>query len=105
MSLDRVELARALHDEIGRVPGVSRLGGGNGVEASTQYAGGKVVGVSVAGTRIEAQVVACELPVTAVAERVHRAAGLVLLAAGDHRPVRVVITDVDIDSLGRDERG
>lgn len=98
--MNRVELARSLHDAISRVRGVSRLGGGSGVmEVSTQYAYGRVAGVSVAGARVEAQVVVTELPVVAVAERVHKAAARVLRASGDDRPVRVVVTDVDIDSL------
>lgn len=98
MSLNRVELARALHDEIGRVRGVSRLGGGV-VAATTQYAGGTVTGISVAGSRIEVRIVVSELPVTDVAERVHKAAALVLLAAGDERAVRVVVTDLDVETL------
>lgn len=99
MSLNRVELARALAAEIAGVAGVSRLGGGDGVQAATQFPYGKVDGVSVTEARIEARVVADRLPVTEVAQRVHKAAGLVLLAAGDTRPVRVVITDVDVESL------
>ncbi|MGH8876654.1 MAG: hypothetical protein ACRD0P_04815 [Stackebrandtia sp.] len=102
--MNRVELARSLYDAIVRSRGVACLGGG-AVEVSTQYAGGKVPGIAVSGPHVDVHVVAGEVPVTAVAERVHRAAARVLRAAADPREVRVLVTDVDVDSLDRPGRG
>lgn len=88
-------LAGEVRDAVLGVPGVARLAPGSAVEVATQFAGGKVVGVRLAGPVVEVHVVVDALPIGPVADQVQGAAGRVLTAAGDPRPVRVVVTDVD----------
>ncbi|MPZ27939.1 MAG: hypothetical protein GEV12_16385 [Micromonosporaceae bacterium] len=94
MSTD-LHLATRVRDAVLAVPGVARLAGGSAVEVATHYAGGKVVGVRLAGTTVQVHVVVDQLPVPPVADRVESAVREVLAAAGDPRPVQVMVDDVD----------
>ena len=95
--MNRVELARSVHEVVSRLRGISRLDSGP-VDKSTQYAGGRIPGVVVTGDDLDIHVVVDEFPVTAVADRVHAAVGEVLHGVGEHRRVRVFVTDVEVDS-------
>lgn len=88
-------LASAIRDAVLAVPGVARLAPGTAAEAATYFAGGKVVGVRLAGDPVEVHLVLDRLPVPEVAGRVDEAVRQVLARAGDPRPVRVVVEDVD----------
>ena len=102
--MSRAALARSLRDAVVRVPGVTRLAPGGTVEVSTQFAGGKVPGVRISGPTVEVHIAIGRLPVRQVADEVHEVAAQALRDAGDERPVRVVITDIDTESLPRDLR-
>jgi hypothetical protein len=80
------------------VAGVRRSAG-SGVEVATQYRGGRIVGVELADREVTVQVVAERLPLGPLADNVRAAARAVLHAAGDDRPVRVVVDDLDLVSL------
>lgn len=77
------------------VPGVARLAPGTVVEVATHFAGGKVVGVRLAGGTVQVHVVVDQLPVGPVADRVAAAVREVLAGADDPRPVQVMVDDVD----------
>jgi len=87
-------LATAVREATLAVPGVAWLASTAAVEVATYFAGGKVVGVRLAGDTVEVHVVLDRLPVPPVASRVDQAVRQVLAAAGDPRPVRVVVEDV-----------
>ncbi len=99
----REDLAHAAADAALGVPGVARLSPGTGVEVSTQYAGGKVVGVRLTGTEAEVQIVADRVPLPPITDQVAAAVGAVLAAAGDPRHVTVVVAD--IEAAAADRRG
>ncbi|MBA3490089.1 MAG: hypothetical protein H0T78_11240 [Longispora sp.] len=69
------------------------------MEIATHFAGGKVVGVRLASDGIEIQVAVDRLPLVPVIGEIHEAAYRVLSQCGDSRPVRVVVADIDVDSL------
>jgi hypothetical protein len=74
---------------------VARLAPGTAAEVATHFAGGKVVGVRLAGPAVQVHLVVDQLPVPPVADRVGAAVRAVLAAAGDQRPVEVTVQDVD----------
>jgi hypothetical protein len=99
VQVDRAVLAAAVATALTRVPGVARLSPSSGVEVSTQFAGGKVVGVAVRGDAVVAYLVVDRVPVDRVA-RAARAAGEAALAdLGVARRLDLVIDDVDLDRL------
>jgi hypothetical protein len=98
----RVEdVARAVAEAAMAVPGVAALTPGTGVEVSTQFSGGKVVGVRLHGDEVEIHIRADRVPLPAVGREVVAAARRVLAAAGDERRVLVVVDDVVLDALDR----
>ena len=97
----REDLARAVADAVTAVPGVSALVGGPGIEVSTQFSGGKVLGLRLTSDPVEVHIRADRVPLPPVAEAAASAAKTVLTAAGDERAVRVVVVDIVADSLNR----
>jgi hypothetical protein len=98
----RVEdVARAVADAALAVPGVAGLSPGRGIEVSTQFAGGKVIGVRFTGDGVTVAIVADRVPLPRVAGDVTASVRLVLSAMGDGRPVTVVIDDVLPAALSR----
>jgi hypothetical protein len=89
------ELAAAVREAALAVPGVARLAPGTGAEVATHFPGGKLVGVRLAGATVQLHLVVDRLPVPPIAGQVERAVRAVLAGAGDPRPVRVVVEDVD----------
>jgi hypothetical protein len=83
------------------VPGVAALVPGSGVEVSTQFSGGKVLGLRLTSDPVEVHIRADRVPLPPVAEAAATAARTVLAAAGDDRPVRVVVDDIVADALNR----
>jgi hypothetical protein len=100
----REDLAYAIADAARAVPGVADLSSGAPVEVSTQFAGGKVLGVRLRDEFAEVHIVADRAPLHEVAERVAQAVGSVLAAAGQSRPVTVVIDDVTPEAMERRTR-
>ena len=100
----REDVARAVADAVTAVPGVAGLSPGSGVEVSTQFAGGKVVGVRLTGDEVEIHIVADQVPLGRVGDEAAAAARRVLTANGDTRPVIVVIDDVAAEALDRRAR-
>lgn len=98
------DLATAVRDAVLAVPGVARLGG-TAVEVATYFAGGKVVGVRLAGETVHVHVVVDQLPVAPVADRVAEAVQQVLAGADDPRPVEVMVDDVDDAAFRMAARG
>lgn len=88
------ELAGSIRAAALSVPGVHAVASTGPIETATLYAGGKVAGVRVTGSRVRVHVVVGRLPVVAVADQVRSVARTVLLANGDHRAVDVVVDDV-----------
>ncbi|MFC0531719.1 hypothetical protein [Phytohabitans kaempferiae] len=91
------ELAVAVRDAVSAVPGVGRVGSESTVEVGTQYPGGKVPGVRLVGDTVEVHLVVDRLPLQPVVRQARAAARVVLSAAGDPRPVTIVVTDVPDD--------
>lgn len=100
----REDIAHAVADAATAVPGVARLSPGSGVEVATLYAGGKVIGVRLSGEAVEVHIVANTAPLQPVATEVNLAVRRVLGAAGDNRPVNVVVDDVEAAAVNRRER-
>jgi hypothetical protein len=96
----REDLARAIEGAVTDVPGVARLSGGHGVEVSTLFSGGKVVGVRLTADPVELHIVADRVPLPPVVREAAAAARRVLGAAGDDREVTVVVDDVVTASGG-----
>ncbi len=96
----RARLARSLATAVDAVAGVRRCGG-SGIEVSTQYRGGRIIGVRLADHEVTVQVVAERLPLEPLADQVRAAARAVLHASDDDRPVQVVVDDLDLTSLPR----
>lgn len=88
-------LATQVRDAALAVPGVARLAAGSAVEIATHFAGGKVVGVRLAGETVQVHLVVDRLPVPPVADQVAAAVREVLTGAGDPRPVQVIVDDLD----------
>ena len=78
-----------------------RRSGGSGVEVSTQYRGGRVLGVAVSDPRVVVQVTALALPLEPLVAAVRDAAVGALRSLSDNREVRVVVDDLDVDRLPR----
>ena len=97
----REDLALAAADAALGVPGVARLSPGSGVEVSTQYAGGKVLGIRLGGERAEVHIVADRVPLPPITDQVGAAVGAVLAAAGESKPVTVVVADVEVAAVNR----
>ncbi len=97
----REDLARAVADATVEVPGVARLSPGSPVEVSTQFSGGKVLGVRLLSNLAEVHIVADQGPLPEVAERVVAAVTAVLAAAGEPRPVTVVVDDITARAADR----
>jgi hypothetical protein len=100
----REDLAHAAADAALAVPGVARLSRGHGVEVSTQYAGGKVLGVRLGGERAEVHIVADRVPLPPITDQVAAAVGGVLAAAGEPKPVTVVVADIEAAAVDRRAR-
>lgn len=94
MMVRREDLANAVADAARAVPGVAGLNHRGVVEISTQFAGGKVLGVRLLPGIAEIHIVADRGPLPAVADEVAAAVGAVLDAAGEPRRVAVMIDDV-----------
>jgi len=102
ISMVRVEdVARSVADAALAVPGVACLSPGQGVETSTQFSGGKIIGVRLIGDSVTVRIVADRVPLPPVATDVKAAVRAVMSATGDDRPVTVYIDDVAIESLTR----
>ena len=97
----REDIAQAVADAVRAVPGVAGLSPGTGVEVSTQFSGGKVIGVRLIGDEAEVHIIADRLPLPPIANEAAAAARQVLRAAGDDRPVVVVIDDIAYDAMTR----
>jgi hypothetical protein len=98
----RVEdVARTVADAALAVDGVAGLSPGRGVEVSTQFAGGKVVGVRFTAGEVTVHIIADQVPLPQVAAEVTVAVRRVLAATGDDRLATVVIDDVVPDALIR----
>lgn len=97
----REDLAISVADAVLTVPGVAALHPGFGVEVATLFSGGKVVGVRLSGETVQIYLTADRVPLRPVAEEAATAAGRVLAAAGDPRPVEIVVADVTTDAVIR----
>lgn len=95
---NRARLAWSLAVAVDGVAGARRCGG-SGVEVSTQYRGGRILGVGLADEEVTVQVIGERLPLGPLTDEVRAAAGAVLRAAGDDRPIRVVVDDLDVTCL------
>ena len=103
----RGELALAIAAEVDALDGVRRSGGGGaatvagvaGTEIATQYPGGRVLGVQLSFEEVVVHIVAERLPAHRAADEVVSAGRRALDAAGDSRPVAVVVDDIDVDVL------
>ena len=85
---------------VDRVPNVRRSGG-SGVEVSTQYRGGRVLGVALGDTEVVVQVTARALPLEPLVAAVRDAALGALRSLSDNRDIRVVVDDLDVNRLPR----
>ncbi len=100
----REDLAHAAADAALGVPGVARLSPGAPVEVSTQYAGGKVVGLRLGEERAEVHIVADRVPLPPITDQVAAAVAMVLAAAGEPKPVTVVVDDIVAAAVDRRTR-
>lgn len=85
---------------VDQVPNVRRSGG-SGVEVSTQYPGGRILGVALSDTEVVVQVIAEALPLDPVVAAVRAAALGALESLSDSRGMRVVVDDLDVSRLPR----
>jgi len=97
----REDLARAVADAVTSVPGVVRLSPGTGIEVATLFAGGKVLGLRLSGDSVVVHIVTDRGPLPPIAEEAAAAARRVLLAAGDDRPVDIVVEDIEAPVFDR----
>jgi len=97
--VDRVAVAAAVEAVVTSVPGVARLSAGSVVESATYHAGGKIIGVTVDQGTVSVRVVAAELPLPALAERIRVAVARALDGLGVTRRVDIVVDDVEIEGL------
>jgi len=97
----REDLALSVADAVLAVPGVAALHPGFGVEVATLFSGGKVVGVRLSGETVQIYLTAERVPLQPIADEAAKAAGRVLAAAGDPRPVEIVVADVTTDAVIR----
>ena len=96
----RGRVAESVAAAVDQVPKVRRSGG-SGVELSTQYRGGRVLGVAVDDTQVVVQVTAETLPLEPLLAAVRAAALDALKSLPDGRDVRVVVDDLDVNRLPR----
>ncbi len=94
----RATTALAVAAAVDTVPGVRRSPG-NGIEVSTQHAGGKVIGVAVEGGRVRAHLVAETLPLPPLLARVEEAIRSALGPVVD--AVDLVVDDLEVAALPR----
>ena len=97
--IDPQRLAADLRDAVVAVAGVSRCSSGSVIEVTTQFAGGSVRGIRLAGDVVEIYVVLNALPIPVITERVHQVAAAILRQYGDQRPIRVIVTDLELSAL------
>ncbi len=103
----RGELALAVAAEVDALDGVRRAGRSNvtaaagvaGTEVATQYPGGRVLGVRLSPEEVVVHIVAERVPAHRSADEVVSAGRRALDAAGDSRPVAVVVDNIDVDVL------
>lgn len=93
----RGQLASVVATAVDTVAGARRTGG-TGVEAATQYAGGRALGVQLGDDQVVVHLVAERLPLDGVVEDVRSAVVGALQARGDTRSVVVAIDDLDLDT-------
>ncbi|MEV6520405.1 hypothetical protein AB0M43_00515 [Longispora sp. NPDC051575] len=93
------QLAGQLRDAVTAVPGVARCASAGPVAVTTQFRGGSVPGIRLAGDEVRIHVVLDAVPAGPIAEQVHRAAAAVLAEHGDTRTVLVHIADLELESL------
>jgi hypothetical protein len=91
-------LALAVAVAVDSVGGARRTGG-QGIEVSTQYPGGRILGVRLGTDEVTVHIIAERLPLDAVAEAVRSAVRSALSGLGDSRTVAVAIEDLDVLSL------
>jgi hypothetical protein len=96
----RGPLAEAVAAAVDQVPNVRRSGG-SGVEVSTQYRGGRVLGVALGDTQVVVHMTALALPLEPLAAAVREAAMGALRSRSDNRDVSVVVDDLDVNRLPR----
>jgi hypothetical protein len=100
----REDLAHAVADAACAVPGVAGLNHRGAVEISTQFAGGKVLGIRLLPDYAEVHIIADRGPLPQVAEDVRAAVAAVLTAAGEPRHVVVAIDDITAGAIDRRTR-
>lgn len=93
----RGQLALAVAAAVDTVEGARRSDEPN--SGSTQYAGGTVAGIHLGEGEICVHIVAESLPLDPLVEIVRLAAVAASRAAGDERPVRVAVDDLDVAKL------
>ena len=96
----RGRLAWSVAAAVDQVSGVRRTGS-PGVEVSTQYRDGRVLGVKLGETEVAVHVVAERLPLEPLISAVRDAARNALGAASDGRDLRVRVDDLDVRRLPR----
>ncbi len=97
----REDVARAVSTAVRAVPGVVGLDAGAEVEVATYFAGGKVLGLRMAGETVEVHIVADRVPLGPIANAAAEAARNALVAGGDQRDVRIVVADVLTSAIDR----
>ena len=95
------DVARSVAEAALAVPGVASLSPGRDIEMSTQFPGGKVVGVRLSGAEVCVRITADRVPLPAVAAEVSASVRRVLAALGDNRRATVFIDDVTPAALTR----
>jgi hypothetical protein len=78
-----------------------RRSGGSRVEVSTQYRGGRILGVALGDTEVVVHVIAEALPLEPIVAAVRDAALRALSSLSDSRAVSVVVDDLDVQRLPR----
>ncbi len=94
----RGRLALAVAEAVDTVPGARRSPGG-GIEVSTQYPGGRVIGIRLDAGAVTVHVVAERLPLPELVDAVHAAVLGALEADSEFRTVAVVVDDLDVERL------
>ncbi|MFY1670577.1 hypothetical protein ACN27G_11520 [Plantactinospora sp. WMMB334] len=86
-------MATRIRDAVLLVPGVTGLTAGSGIEAATQFPGGKIVGVRL-GDPVEVHVEVGPVPIVPVAEQIQAAVRGVLESFGREASVEVIVEDI-----------
>ncbi|WP_422769648.1 hypothetical protein ACN28C_23280 [Plantactinospora sp. WMMC1484] len=92
---DPAAVATRVRDAVLLVPGVAGLTAGSGIEAATQFPGGKIVGVRL-GDPVEVHVEVGPVPIVPVAEQIQAAVRGVLESFGREASVEVIVEDIDL---------